>query len=85
MRCPYYNEALEIASDYTPAMLGKAETYRVTRRYADFFNELYRYVENSELPVDSKSEYLVAMLQQVDPKFRKSFQPQLDTTVVKRN
>lgn len=79
----YYNEALEIASDYAPAMLGKAETYRVTRRYADYFNELYHYVEMPEIPVASKSEYLVAVFQQVDSKFRKSFQSQLDTTIVK--
>ena len=79
----YYNEALEIASDYAPAMLGKAETYRVTRRYADYFNELYHYVEMPEIPVASKSEYLVAVFQQVDSKFRKSFQSQFDTTIVK--
>lgn len=79
----YYNEALEIASDYAPAMLGKAETYRVTRKYADYFRVLYQYAETPEVPVESKSEYLIAVLQQVDSKFRKSFQPQLDTTVVK--
>ena len=79
----YYDEALEIASDYAPAMLGKAETYRVTRKYGDYFRVLNQYVETPEVPVESKSEYLIAVLQQADAKFRKSFQSQLDTTVVK--
>ena len=29
----YYNEALDIAPDYSPALLGKAETLRMTRKY----------------------------------------------------
>ena len=29
----YYNEALELAPDYSPALLGMAETFRMTRKY----------------------------------------------------
>lgn len=79
----YYSEALDIASDYSPALLGMAETYRVTRRYDDYFRVLYRYMDNHDVPVEAKSEYLVAVLQRVDSRFWKSFQQQLDSVVVK--
>ena len=34
----YYNEALELVPDYSPALLGKAETLRMTRKYNDYFS-----------------------------------------------
>lgn len=33
----YYDEALDIAPDYAPALLGKAETLRMTRKYGEYF------------------------------------------------
>ena len=79
----YYDEALGLASDYAPALLGKAEAYRVTRRYQEYFPVLYHYAETREIPVQSKTDYLMAVIQRADPKFVRSFQPQLDTVVQK--
>lgn len=79
----YYDEALDIAPDYTPALLGKAETYRLTRRYAEYFPVLEAFVSSSDLPAAGKSDYLMAIVQRTDPKFVKSFVPQLDTVVNK--
>lgn len=79
----YYDEALGLASDYAPALLGKAEAYRVTRRYQEYFPVLYRYAQIKEIPSQSKTEYLMAVIQRSDPKFVRSFQPQLDTVVQK--
>ena len=79
----YYDEALSLASDYAPALLGKAETYRVTRRYDEYFDVLYEYIDGQGAPMESKAEYLMAVLQRTDPKFIRSFRPQLDVAVFK--
>jgi len=79
----YYNEALDLVSDYPPALLGKAETYRVTRKYDDYFEVLYRYIEGKGVSMNAKAEYLMAVLQRSDPKFLRSFRPQLDTVMSK--
>ncbi len=79
----YYNEALDLAPDYSPALLGKAETLRLTRKYEDYFNVLNRYIEGSDSPVAAKSDYLLAVVQRTDPKFVNSFVPQLDSVMNK--
>ncbi|MBQ8839451.1 MAG: tetratricopeptide repeat protein [Bacteroidales bacterium] len=79
----YYNEALDIAPDYSPALLGKAETLRLTRRYDDYFDLLDRYISSSDSPAAAKSDYLMAVVQRTDPKFIRSFIPQLDSVMNK--
>lgn len=79
----YYDEALSLASDYAPALLGKAETYRVTRRYDEYFDVLYEYIGGQGAPMEAKAEYLMAVLQRTAPKFIRSFRPQLDVAVFK--
>lgn len=79
----YYEEALDIAPDYVPALLGKAETLRMTRKYDDYFNVLDRFVAAEDAPTAGKSDYLMAIVQRTDPKFLRSFMPQMDTVVNK--
>lgn len=79
----YYDEALDIAPDYTPALLGKAETYRLTRRYDEYFPVLEDFVSSADIPAAGKSDYLMAIIQRTDPKFVRSFVPQLDSVVNK--
>ena len=79
----YYNEALEMAPDYVPAILGKVETYRLTRRYGDYFDILDNFVSMEDVPASAKTEYLLAVVQRTDPKFIRNFMPQLDSIVVK--
>jgi len=79
----YYDEALDLASDYAPALLGKAETLRMTRRYNDYFKVLDRFVADPYTPVESKSDYLTAIIQRVDPKFMRSFMHQMDSVIAR--
>ena len=79
----YYDEALELAPDYTPALLGKAETYRLTRKYDDYFKVLDCFVSMADIPAPAKSEYLMAVVQRTDPKFILSFSPQLDSVITR--
>lgn len=77
----YYDEALDLAPDYSPALLGKAETLRMTRKYDDYFTVLDRYVTLSDSPASAKSDYLMAVIQRTDPKFVRNFMPQIDSIV----
>ena len=79
----YYDEALELVPDYSPALLGKAETYRLTRRYDEYFDVLDSFVFMKDIPAPAKSEYLMAVVQRTDPKFVRSFMPQLDSIITK--
>lgn len=73
-----YNEALDIAPDFSPALLGKAEALRMTRRYDEYFKILSAFISVSDTPVEGKSDYLMAVVQRTDPKFVQTFQDQLD-------
>lgn len=55
----------------------------MTRKYEDYFDILYKFVEASEPTPQSKSDYLIAVVQRTDPKFIRTFMPQMDTTMSK--
>lgn len=75
----YYDEALDIAPDYIPALIGKAEALRLTRRYSEYFPVLYRFAEDPAAPVPAKADYLSALVQRTEAAFTSSFRPQMDT------
>lgn len=77
----YYDEALDIAPDFSPALLGKAETLRMTRRYDEYFETLGTFVGMSDSPAEGKTEYLMAVIQRTDPKFIRTFMPQMDSVM----
>ena len=79
----YYNEALDLAPDYSPALLGKAETLRMTRKYDEYFEVLDRFVADPQTPSDGKCDYLSAVVQRSDPKFIRMFARQLDSVMLK--
>jgi len=64
-----YDDALEIAPNYAPAVLGKAEMFRLQRRYLEFFDLMDGLVKDETAPVDGKVEYLRALIQHGDPRF----------------
>ena len=77
----YYNEALDLDSEYAPAQLGKAEVLRMRMDYAGFFSVLNSFVKNETAPSASKSDYLSVVLKRSDPTFLRVFSTQLDTTL----
>lgn len=74
----YYNEALDIDSKYAPAKLGKAETYRMTRRYMEFFREVNEFVRDKDVAPAGKGDYLYALIQRMDQNFAQTFQTEMD-------
>lgn len=77
----YYDEALDIAPDYAPALLGKAEVFRITRRYEDYFRTIDVFIKDKDIPADGKCDYLKALVQHSDPNFLTRFQPSLDSVM----
>lgn len=79
----YYDEALELDSSYSHALLGKAEAYRIFRRYDEYFPVLDSYVETEFTPSREKTEYLSTLVEKSDPQFIRRYMPQIDTTMIK--
>lgn len=77
----YYNEALQLDRAYAPALLGKAETFRITRKYPDYFSTLDLLMGDSEVAPAPKSNYLEAVVRQSDPRFINSFKENFDSTM----
>ena len=76
-----YNEALDIDPSYAPALLGKAETFRIARNYDSYFGALYDFMENDDIAAEGKCSYLNALIRSMDQYFFKSFGPQMDSLV----
>lgn len=76
-----YDEALDIDPSYAPAILGKAETYRIARDYDSYFDVLYGFVDNDNIPVEGKCGYLNALIRSADKQFFRIFGTQMDSLV----
>ena len=63
-----YEEALRTQSDYVPAILGKAEVFRVTRRYPEYFATTDAFIDNENIPVQAKGMYIGNIIRSLDPK-----------------
>ncbi|MBO4760770.1 MAG: tetratricopeptide repeat protein [Bacteroidales bacterium] len=79
----YYDEALSLDRDYVPARLGKAEVYRLTRKYPEYFSCLDGVVSDPAIPAAPKSDYLKALFGHVDRRFIQTFTSELDSMFVK--
>lgn len=77
----YYDEALAIDRDYSPALLGKAESLRTRGKFSEYFAMLQRVMSNKEVPATPKCEYIKAIASQTDPKFLSSFIQDWDKVV----
>ena len=55
----------------------------MTRRYDEYFTALDKLITSDDAPAAGKSDYLMAIVQRTDPKFLKSFMPQMDVVMEK--
>ena len=74
-----YDEALDLEDNYPPALLGKAEAYRITKKFDEYFPLMNSIIRNKEIPADQKCEYLHALGQSVDPRSFKGRESELDS------
>lgn len=77
----YYDEALWLEKDFAPARLGKAEAYRLTRKYPEFFAVLNGIMSDENIVSAAKAKYFSALIQNSDQHFSRTFQAQLDSAL----
>ena len=81
----YYEQALALQPDYSPALLGLAECCRIRRDFPGYFSTLDTFVGNADIPAGYKSQYLGRLLglvfSQEDAAFLQTFRPQLDSLI----
>ena len=76
-----YEEALRTQSDYVPALLGKSEVYRTTRRYPEYFATMDTFIDDANVPVSAKSMYVGNLTRSLDPKLIALHQDGFDAMV----
>lgn len=67
----YYDEALSIAPDYTPAWYGKAGVYQMLRQYDRFFKSFSHVIRDPNVQTRAKAEYVDQLL--ANPQFVRTF------------
>ena len=77
----YYEEALLLESDFSPALLGKAEVFRMRRDDDGYFSVLNEFFSSESIPSASKGQYLSALLQHLDLYSAQKYLSRLDTLV----
>ena len=76
-----FDKALALSPDYTPAILGKSEIYRMQGNVPGFFASVNEMVQNPALNPSAKCDYVNQLLQHIDYNFYQLWRPQLDSLV----
>ena len=72
----YYDEALALDPDFTPAWLGKAGVYQVLRQYDRFFDSFSHVLRDPDLQPEAKAAQLEQMM--ANPQFVRTFAQDFD-------
>ena len=72
----YYDEALEMSPDFTPAWLGKAGVYQVLRQYDNFFSSFSHVLRDPYVQPQAKVGQLEQMM--ANPQFVRTFSAEFD-------
>ena len=75
----YYNEALAYEPDFAPALLGRADVSRMRRNYPEFFKDVSRFMNNDDVLVAAKGQYLETLMNHSDPQFLSTHAAQIDS------
>lgn len=76
-----YSKALIYNPAYTPAILGKAETFRLQRNLPAFFSVMLPYCEDSNEEPLFKCGYVTEFLKKADASIFRMWHPQMDSMV----
>ena len=72
----YYDEALAIAPDYTPAWFGKAGVYQMLRQYDNFFSSISHVMRDPYVQPEAKAAQVEQMT--ANPQFVRTFAEEFD-------
>ncbi len=78
----YFDKALMLSPDYTPAVLAKSEAYRMQGNIPGFFAQVNEMVQNPGLNPAAKCDYINQLLRHIDYNFYRVWNKQLDSLVV---
>ena len=76
-----YSKALAINPQYSPALLGRAETNRMAGNIPDFFADAHAFVLDGSMNPYAKCNYISQILNHADYAFYRTWGAQLDTLV----
>ena len=76
----YYQEAVSMEPDYTPAYFGMAEIYRVKRDFINFFKSIDPFLADPQISPLMKTSYIEEII--FPSGMVQIFRPQVDTMVV---
>lgn len=74
-----YDAALEYDPGYAPALLGKAEIYRMKGNFAAYFSQVHSYVVNPDADAFTKCRYLNELTSHIDGRTYQVWHVQLDS------
>lgn len=74
----YYDEALAMDDSYAPALLGKAEAYRMGGNMPAYFLEIIPFLSKEDIPVGPKCGYVQEFLKRVDGHSYRVWKSQID-------
>ncbi|MBR0255953.1 MAG: tetratricopeptide repeat protein [Bacteroidales bacterium] len=72
----YYDEALAIEPDYTPAWFGKAGVYQMLRQYGNFFSSISHVMRDPYVQPEAKAAQVEQMT--ANPQFVRTFSEEFD-------
>ena len=73
----YYDEAIEMDDDYSPAYYGRAHVYQALRQYDNYFSDMHHFLGDPDLMPEAKAEYLNNIIS--SPQFVQAFPAEIDT------
>ena len=74
-----FDEALSIDNSYVPAILGKAEVYRLTKNSSSYFPYIKGFIADQMYSAYPKSMYLTNVLRTSDPNYIRARESQFDS------
>ena len=79
----YYDEALSLDEDYSPAWYGKAQISQINRKYGKFFTEISHFMKDPYVNPAAKSEYLRQLTE--NNQFVRTFSGEIDSLMAQTN
>lgn len=77
----YYQEALDYDPEYTPAIMGMTEIYRISGNMPAYFTTLDKMISSPLVQTGPKVRYLENLMKYVDASFWRRWNVQLDSLV----
>ena len=76
----YYDEAILLDDDYTPAYYGKATVNQMLRQYDSYFANISHFIKDRNLAPQAKVEYVSSLMG--NPQFIRTFSAEVDTLML---